>query len=231
MAAQYRRSPSPDEEARMGAVLKLDRRIMMLDPVDLPTRFGHFRLFGFDDNGQEHVAVVRGDVAGETEVPMRIHSECLTGDALGSLRCDCREQLEASLSAIGAMERGIVLYLRQEGRGIGLLNKLRAYKLQEQGLDTVEANRALGFPDDARDYRVAASMLRALDVHSVALMTNNPNKVAQLEAHGVTVARRVPHEMPPNPHNCRYLATKATRSGHLLTLVGAAIDEAQDGTR
>jgi len=206
----------------MGAVIKLDRRIIMLDPVDLPTRFGHFRLFGFDDGGQEHVAVVRGNVAGESEVPMRIHSECLTGDALGSLRCDCREQLEASLSAIGAMERGIVLYLRQEGRGIGLLNKLRAYKLQEQGLDTVEANRALGFPDDARDYRVAASMLRELDVTSVAVMTNNPNKVAQLEAHGVPVTRRIPHEMPPNPHNCRYLATKAARSGHLLTLVGAA---------
>ena len=204
----------------MGAALKLDSRFVMLDPVDLPTLFGHFRLFGFDDGGQEHVAVVKGNVAGESEVPMRIHSECLTGDVLGSLRCDCREQLETSLSAIGKMDRGIVLYLRQEGRGIGLLNKLRAYKLQEQGLDTVEANRALGFPDDARDYRVAASMLRELDVASVCLMTNNPDKVAQLQELGIAVTKRIPHEMPPNPHNCRYLATKAVRSGHLLTLVG-----------
>jgi GTP cyclohydrolase II len=205
----------------MGAALQLGRRISMLEPVELPSRFGEFRLVGFDDHGQEHVAVVRGDLRGATDVPMRIHSECLTGDALGSLRCDCREQLEASLSTIGSMERGIVLYLRQEGRGIGLLNKLRSYKLQEQGLDTVEANRALGFPDDLRDYAVAAAMLEALGVRSVAVMTNNPNKVAQLQAYGVEVSRRIPHEMRPNPHNGRYLSTKAKRSGHLLSLVGS----------
>jgi GTP cyclohydrolase II len=196
--------------------------------AQLPTQFGDFRIFGFANapDGKEHVAIVRGEVEGAAEVLTRLHSECLTGDVLGSLRCDCREQLELSLRRIGAQPRGVVLYLRQEGRGIGLLNKIRAYGLQEQGLDTVDANRALGFQDDERDFGVAASMLRAMGVASVALMTNNPEKVRQLERGGVSVARRVPHEIAPGAHNRHYLETKARRSGHLIGLAGAdGLDE------
>lgn len=188
--------------------------------AELPSRFGQFRIVAFWNNrdGKEHVAVVHGDVLGAEDVPMRIHSECLTGDALGSLRCDCREQLEVALRQLGAMPRGLLLYLRQEGRGIGLINKIRAYALQDRGLDTVEANRELGFRDDERDYAVAAHMLMSLDVRSVKLMTNNPNKVQQLEHHGIRVSGRIPHVMPANEHNRFYLETKATRSGHHIEL-------------
>ncbi len=192
----------------------------------LPTQFGDFRIVGFENapDGKEHIAVVRGDVEGCADVPTRLHSECLTGDVLGSLRCDCREQLELSLRRIGAQPRGVVLYLRQEGRGIGLINKIRAYGLQEQGLDTVDANRALGFQDDERDFGTAAAMLRALGVASVALMTNNPDKVRQLERGGVVVARRVPHEIAPGVHNRHYLETKARRSGHLIDVARLEAD-------
>ena len=188
--------------------------------ADLPTRHGDFRIVAFWNNrdGKDHVALVRGDVIGAEDVPTRLHSECLTGDALGSLRCDCREQLEAALAFIGQVERGVVLYLRQEGRGIGLMNKIRAYALQDQGLDTVDANLALGFRDDERDYAVAAHMLSTLQVKSIELMTNNPNKIRQLTAHGVQVSRRLPHELPPNAHNRFYLETKAARSGHFIDL-------------
>lgn len=186
----------------------------------LPTRFGAFRIVAFWNNrdGKEHIALVHGDVMGAEDLPTRLHSECLTGDALGSLRCDCRDQLETALRTLASMERGLLLYLRQEGRGIGLINKVRAYALQEQGLDTVDANRALGFRDDERDYSVAAHMLASLNVGSIQLMTNNPDKIRQLEQHGVRVSARVPHVMPANVHNHLYLETKATRSGHLIDL-------------
>ncbi len=190
--------------------------------ADLPSRFGDFRIVAFWNNrdAKEHVAIIHGDVVGQKNVPTRMHSECLTGDVVGSLRCDCRDQLEAALRKIGSLERGIVLYLRQEGRGIGLINKIRAYALQDQGLDTVEANLALGFRDDERDYAVAAHMLKSLSVESVQLMTNNPNKIRQLETYGVTVSGRIPHLLPPNPHNRFYLETKANRSGHFIDFSG-----------
>jgi GTP cyclohydrolase II len=194
--------------------------------AQLPTEFGVFRahVFHNDRDSFEHVALVRGEVTGAEDVPTRLHSECLTGDALGSLRCDCRGQLESSLRLVGAAERGIVLYLRQEGRGIGLANKIRAYELQEQGYDTVDANLMLGFAADERDYAVAAAMLRTLGVASVALMTNNPDKIQKLSMEGIDVSRRVAHEMAPNAHNRFYLATKARRSGHLFANGGSEAD-------
>lgn len=190
--------------------------------AELPTRFGEFHIIAFENNrdGKEHVAIVKGDVIGAKDAPVRIHSECLTGDALGSLRCDCRDQLESSLKAIGQMERGMVLYLRQEGRGIGLTNKIRAYSLQDQGLDTVEANHALGFRDDERDYAVAAHMLMSLKIESVRLITNNPKKIQQLVDYGIQVTDRIPHIMEPNDYNRFYLETKAAKSGHLIDFHG-----------
>lgn len=190
--------------------------------ADLPSRFGRFQVVGFWNNrdGQDHVAIIHGNPMGREHVPTRLHSECLTGDALGSLRCDCRDQLEVALRAIADHEYGIVLYLRQEGRGIGLLNKLRAYTLQDRGLDTVEANLALGFQDDEREYSVAAHMLQSLRVRSVQLLTNNPRKIEELLRHGVHVAGRLPHIIPPNEHNRFYLETKRDRSGHLLDDLG-----------
>jgi GTP cyclohydrolase II len=195
--------------------------------ADLPTRFGDFRIVAFWNNRDEkdHVAIIRGDVVGHADVPMRVHSECLTGDALGSVRCDCRDQLEAALKRISELGEGLVLYLRQEGRGIGLLNKIRAYALQDGGLDTVEANLALGFRDD----EIAAHMLQSLDVRSVRVMTNNPNKVEQLKGYGVTVAGRIPHVLPPNEHNRFYLETKARRSGHFINFgTGLTLSEQSD---
>jgi GTP cyclohydrolase II len=198
--------------------------------AELPTRFGHFRLVGFWNNrdGKEHVAMVHGDVVGAEEVAVRLHSECLTGDVMGSLRCDCRDQLTEGLRAIQREGRGILLYLRQEGRGIGLLNKIRAYALQEQGLDTVEANQALGFRDDERDYAVAAHMLRSLGVKSVRVVTNNPDKIRQLAQHGVEVSGRIPHVIPPNEFNRFYLETKARRSGHMIDLAEERLPEQGD---
>lgn len=196
----------------------------------LPTRFGDFDIVAFWNNrdSKEHIALVHGDVMGAEDVPTRLHSECLTGDALGSLRCDCRDQLEAALRRLASMERGVLLYLRQEGRGIGLVNKVRAYALQEQGLDTVDANRALGFRDDERDYAVAAHMLASLNVGSIQLMTNNPDKIRQLEQHGIKVTGRLPHVMTPNEHNRFYLETKAARSGHFINLDHASLLPEQD---
>ena len=190
--------------------------------AELPTRFGDFHIVAFENNrdGKEHVAITKGDVIGAANVPVRLHSECLTGDVMGSLRCDCRDQLEAALKAIGQMERGMVLYLRQEGRGIGLVNKIRAYSLQDQGLDTVQANLALGFRDDERDYAVAAHMLMSLKIQSVQLMTNNPKKISQLEQYGIPVTGRIPHVMEPNQYNRFYLETKAAKSGHLIDFHG-----------
>ncbi|KYF53609.1 GTP cyclohydrolase, partial [Sorangium cellulosum] len=196
--------------------------VRVVGVAELPTRVGRFRIVAFWNNrdAKEHIAMVHGDVVGASNVPTRLHSECLTGDVMGSLRCDCRDQLLEGLKKIQSMERGILLYLRQEGRGIGLINKIRAYALQDQGLDTVEANLALGFRDDERDYAVAAHMLHSLDVKSVKLITNNPNKVHQLTQYGVSVTGRIPHVIPPNEHNRFYLETKAKRSGHFIDTWG-----------
>lgn len=172
------------------------------------------------DDLREHVALVIGARSGDRAPLVRLHSECLTGDILGSLKCDCGPQLDAALEAMAAEARtggwGVLLYLRQEGRGIGLINKLRAYQLQDQGFDTVDANNRLGLPTEARDFPVAARMLDLLGVGAIRLMTNNPAKVDALSAAGVTVAERVPHQLPANPHNARYLDTKRDRTGHLL---------------
>jgi GTP cyclohydrolase II len=187
--------------------------------AELPTRFGDYHAVGFwnPEDGKEHAAFVHGHEALDGEsVPVRIHSECLTGDGIGSLRCDCRDQLEASLRQLAAMPYGILLYLRQEGRGIGLTNKIRAYSLQDHGLDTVEANIALGFRDDERDYSVAAHMLTSLGVRSIRLMTNNPRKIEGLRGLGVDVVDRIPLVIPANQYDRRYLATKARKSGHLI---------------
>ena len=186
--------------------------------ANMPSRFGDFQVHAFycTTDGQEYGAVVKGDISGHTGVPVRLHSECFTGDIMGSLRCDCRDQLEAALEYIGQAERGAVVYLRQEGRGIGLVNKIRAYALQDEGLDTVEANHALGFPDDLRQYNIAAEILRALGVSSVRLMSNNPNKRDGLLSAGIKVEGLIPHRMAPNPHNFAYLQTKKLKSGHLL---------------
>ena len=170
---------------------------------------------------REHIALIIGTQSGDRQPLVRLHSECLTGDILGSLKCDCGPQLDAALHAMADEARasggwGVLLYMRQEGRGIGLINKLRAYRLQDQGFDTVEANQRLGLPDEARDFPVAARMLDLLGARRIRLLTNNPDKVTALEAAGITVIERVPHQLPDNPHNARYLATKRDRSGHLL---------------
>ena len=170
--------------------------------------------FRGSDDGQEHVALVVGAFGGRPPL-VRLHSECLTGDVFGSLKCDCGPQLKEALRIIGEAGGGVLLYLRQEGRGIGLANKLRAYALQDRGLDTVDANRRLGFGDDERDYAHAAAMLKSLGIDRVRLLTNNPNKVAGLNAAGIEVVERVAHHMPANPHNADYLATKRKKSGHL----------------
>ena len=190
--------------------------------AQLPSRFGRFRIVGFWNNrdGKEHIAMVHGDVMGCEDVPTRLHSECLTGDVMGSLRCDCRDQLEVAMQKVAALESGLILYMRQEGRGIGLINKIRAYALQDAGLDTVEANLALGFRDDERDYEVAAHMLANLNVGSIRLMTNNPKKVEELEKLGVEVSARIPHVIPANEWNRFYLETKARRSGHQIEFEG-----------
>jgi GTP cyclohydrolase II len=177
-----------------------------------PTQIVAFRA---SDDGQEHVALVIGAFAGKPPL-VRLHSECLTGDVFGSLKCDCGPQLREALRIIGEAGGGVLLYLRQEGRGIGLANKIRAYSLQDRGLDTVDANRRLGFADDERDYGHAAAMLHALGIDRVKLLTNNPDKVAGLETAGIQVTERVAHQMPANPHNADYLATKRKKSGHLL---------------
>jgi 3,4-dihydroxy 2-butanone 4-phosphate synthase/GTP cyclohydrolase II len=190
--------------------------------VDLPTEHGEFALFAYERPGvaQLDLAIVAGDPEGAESPLVRLHSECLTGDALGSLRCDCGGQLDRALRLIAQEGQGVVLYLRQEGRGIGLLNKLRAYRLQEGGLDTVEANEHLGFRADERDYEMAAFILRDLGVHQVRLLTNNPEKVAGLEARGVQVVERVPLVIEPRAENAAYMDTKRTRLGHLLEPLG-----------
>ena len=184
----------------------------------LPTPWGTFTLVGFQETGtgKDHAALVMGDITGEEPVLGRIHSECLTGDALFSLRCDCGFQLQAAMENIAKAGRGVLLYVRQEGRGIGLLNKIRAYHLQDQGADTVEANVALGFAADMRDYTICADMLKQLEIKSLKLMTNNPRKMKAMESFGIPVAERVPLQEGRNPHNEFYLSTKANKLDHML---------------
>ncbi len=192
--------------------------LQFVESSRLPTRWGVFQIHGFDDpaTNKEHIALTMGDVGDGEAVLLRIHSECLTGDALHSLRCDCGAQLEAAMRRIAEEGRGAILYLRQEGRGIGLINKIRAYRLQDEGADTVEANEQLGFGADMRDYTICRSMLEHLKIGAIRLMTNNPRKVHALEAMDFPVTERLPLQSGSNPHNARYLATKAGKLGHLF---------------
>lgn len=202
---------SEDLLARKGEV-----KVACVGSTRLPTQWGTFLLHGFDAGQSEHLALTYGDVKGDEPLLLRIHSECLTGDALFSLRCDCGQQLAAAMEAITAAGRGVILYLRQEGRGIGLLNKVRAYALQDIGLDTVDANEQLGFAADARDYQVCKPMLEHLGVSRIRLMTNNPRKIDALTELGFDIVERVPHLAGACPSNTHYLDTKAARLGHLL---------------
>jgi GTP cyclohydrolase II len=199
-------------------VLKMSLRVHRYSEATIPTEYGEFRVLAYREDGSndEHVAIVKGDVVGRESVLVRVHSECFTGEVLHSLKCDCREQLDFALRKVADEACGAVFYLRQEGRGIGLGNKLKAYALQAEGADTVDANRMLGFPDDMRRYHVASAMTRDLGIRSVALMTNNPEKVSALRAEGIAVTSRVPVRVPLNAFSRPYLETKGHRMGHLV---------------
>lgn len=188
--------------------------------TNLPTEYGKFKLIGYSNNldNKEHIALVKGEVSGKSSVLVRIHSECLTGDVFHSTRCDCGPQLEKALKMISQRGSGVVLYMRQEGRGIGLLNKLRAYRLQDKGLDTVEANEALGFPADIREYEISAQVLKDLQVSSIELLTNNPRKIAALEKNNIEIVKRIPMEPDLFKDNEKYLQTKQEKLGHMLTI-------------
>src|SRR4051794_34441175 len=204
-----------------------DKLVERVVSTSLPTGFGEFEVFGYRSlvDDKHHVALVKGDVDGKKDVLVRVHSECLTGDVFHSLRCDCGEQLESALAMIEKEGQGVLLYLAQEGRGIGLLNKLRAYKLQEEGLDTVDANLRLGLPADLRDYGIGAQILVDLGLSSIRILTNNPKKIRGLEGYGLSVSAQVPIEHMPNPHNEAYLRAKKERMGHTLHHQGLALDE------
>ncbi|MEP0773650.1 MAG: bifunctional 3,4-dihydroxy-2-butanone-4-phosphate synthase/GTP cyclohydrolase II [Acidobacteriota bacterium] len=201
--------------------MRHERLVERVAAPELPTRYGHFKVFAFRSQvtAEEHLALVMGEVDGERPVLVRVHSQCLTGDVFGSSRCDCGAQLETALERIRAEGSGVLLYLLQEGRGIGLFNKLRAYELQDCGADTVEANERLGFPADMRDYGVGAQILRELGVRRMRLMTNNPKKYVGLEGYGLEIVERVPLEVPPTEHTRRYLEAKKHKMGHLLRMV------------
>jgi len=200
--------------------LRQESLIEVGEEVDMPTAYGHFRLIPFrqKSNGLEHLALIKGTWADDEPLLVRVHSSCMTGDILGSQRCDCGEQLHRAMQMVEQEGRGVIIYMQQEGRGIGLMNKIRAYKLQEQGYDTVDANLHLGFKPDERDYGCGAQMLRHLGVHKMRLMTNNPVKRVGLEAYGLEIVENVPIEVTPNPYNLHYLQTKQQRMGHLLHL-------------
>ena len=208
----------------MSKITRRDATSKKRDPVrsvahaELPTRYGRFTIYGFEGNGpqEEAVALVRGKLNGKIAPLVRVHSQCLTGDVLASLRCDCRAQLELSLKKIGQASSGILLYLPQEGRGIGLMNKLRAYQLQDGGMDTVEANQELGFAADARDYDFSAQILKQLGAKKIRLLSNNPEKVRQLENSGIEVVERVPCQPKVHKTSRAYLRTKKKKMGHLL---------------
>jgi 3,4-dihydroxy 2-butanone 4-phosphate synthase/GTP cyclohydrolase II len=199
--------------------------------VRLPTAYGEFTAVAFREllTGKHHIALVKGNVAGAEDVLVRVHSECLTGDVFHSLRCDCGEQLERALARIGAEDRGVLLYMTQEGRGIGLLNKLKAYELQESGLDTVEANLELGFPPDLREYGIGSQILADLGLSTIRILTNNPRKITGIEAFGLKVVEQVPIEVPPNAENQRYLEAKRQKLGHRLHHQDLRFDEPTDG--
>ena len=198
--------------------LRKESSIEVGEEVDLPTAYGHFRLIPFrqTSNGLEHMALIKGEWKDDEPILVRVHSSCATGDILGSMRCDCGEQLHKSMQMIEKEGKGVVIYMQQEGRGIGLMNKIAAYKLQEQGMDTVDANVHLGFKPDERDYGCGAQMLRHLHVHKMRLMTNNPTKRVGLEAYGLEIVENVPIEVTPNRYDIKYLRTKRDRMGHQL---------------